>query len=307
MQYNKKKYTHKPGWAEYGDNLYDTSREIRQMWINAGKPRQGPIHDQHVKCKSRFKYALRFIKKNENMLRKEALAKKLADLPKAFWSEIKNMNNCKTPLPPSIEGVSGGEQIVEFWRTHFSQLLNCVSNSSVHACEYGCDTPYEELFVSIEEVTHAIEKLDLNKACGSDGICSEHLKYASNVLVPLLAMCFTSFISHGFLPESMLSVMLVPVIKDKAGKIYSKDNYRPIALASVISKLVEVIMLDRIEMHMITNPNQFGFKRKHGTDHRLEIIDLYRKLNGSVFVSHIACKRYINVSIWLESLHYGYG
>ena len=30
---------------------------------------------------------------------------------------------------------------------------------------------YEELVVSIEEVTHAIEKLDLNKACGSDGIC----------------------------------------------------------------------------------------------------------------------------------------
>ena len=80
-------------------------------------------------------------------------------------------------------------------------------------------------------------------------------------------MCFTSFISHGFLPESMLSVVLVPVINDKAGKIISsKDNYRPIALASVISKLVELIMLDRIEMYMNTNPNQFGFKRKHGTD-----------------------------------------
>ena len=58
--------------------------------------------------------------------------------------------------------------------------------------------------------------------------------FASNILVPLLAMCFTSFISHGFLSESMLSVMLVPVIKDKAGKISSKDNYRPIALASVV-------------------------------------------------------------------------
>ena len=62
-------------------------------------------------------------------------------------------------------------EIVEFWRTHFSKLLNCVSNSSVNACEYGCDTPYEELVVSIEEVMHAIEKLE---AYGSDGICSEH-------------------------------------------------------------------------------------------------------------------------------------
>ena len=40
---NKKKYTHKPGWAEYVDDLYDASRETRGMWMNAGKPRQGPI------------------------------------------------------------------------------------------------------------------------------------------------------------------------------------------------------------------------------------------------------------------------
>ena len=94
---------------------------------------------------------------------------------------------------------------------------------------------------------------------------------------------------HMSMPESMLSVVLLPVIKDKAGKISSKDNYRPIALASVISKLVEVIMLDRIEMYMNTNPNQFAFKRKHGTDQCIyvlkEIIDLYRRLNGIMAVS----------------------
>ena len=70
-----------------------------------------PDKDQHVKCKSRFKYALRLIKNNENMLRKEALAKQLADFnPKAFWSEINNMNNCKTTLPISI----GGGYLVEY-------------------------------------------------------------------------------------------------------------------------------------------------------------------------------------------------
>ena len=55
----------------------------------------------------------------------------------------------------------------------------------MHDCEYGCDAPYEELVVSIEEATHAIEKLDVNKACGSDGVCSEHLKYASNMYMYL--------------------------------------------------------------------------------------------------------------------------
>ena len=50
-------------------------------------------------------------------------------------------------------------------------------------------------------------------------------------------------------------------IKDKAGKISSKDSYRPIALASVFSKMIEVIILARIEIFLDTNPNQFGFRR----------------------------------------------
>lgn len=33
--------------------------------------------------------------------------------------------------------------------------------------------------------------------------------------------------------------MLVSIIKDKAGKINSRDNYRPIALSSTISKILE--------------------------------------------------------------------
>lgn len=39
---------------------------------------------------------------------------------------------------------------------------------------------------------------------------------------------------HGVLHDSMLSVVLGPIIKDKVGKLNSSDNYRPIALASAM-------------------------------------------------------------------------
>ena len=64
----------------------------------------------------------------------------------------------------------------------------------------------------------------------------------------------------------MLAVVLVPIIKDRAGRIDQLDNYRPIALASVLSKVVESIILSRISMYLQTLPNQFGFKSKLGTD-----------------------------------------
>ena len=45
---------------------------------------------------------------------------------------------------------------------------------------------------------------------------------------------------------------------DKTGRIDQVDNYRPIALASVISKVVEIILLSRISGLLETCHNQFG-------------------------------------------------
>ena len=50
---------------------------------------------------------------------------------------------------------------------------------------------------------------------------------------------------HGYLPKDMLSVMLIPILKDKAGNLSSTD--RPVALASITSKVLEVIIHRRID------------------------------------------------------------
>jgi len=48
----------------------------------------------------------------------------------------------------------------------------------------------------------------------------------------------------------------VPIIKDKVGKINSIDNYRPRALASVLSKVLERIILNRLEHFVLISDNQ---------------------------------------------------
>ena len=113
------------------------------------------------------------------------------------------------------------------------------------------------------------------------------MKYSSCRLLVLLKLCLTSLIIHAILPDSMISVILVPIIKDKTRKISSKDNYRPIALSSIVSTLLENIILNRISHLLLTNTNQFGFKKHHGTDQCIyvlkEAIDSYSVLNSSVF------------------------
>ena len=120
--------------------------------------------------------------------------------------------------------------------------------------------------MEISEVENAIKCLDINKTYGMDGVYAEHLKHFDKRIVPILAMCITGFFVHGFLHSSLLSIVLVLITKDKCSKINSKDNYRPIALASIVSKHFENILLDRMSVTRSTMSNQFGYEKKHGTD-----------------------------------------
>ena len=105
----------RPGWTDYVADLYKYSREARKLWVDNGKPRQGYISEEYIRSKAMFKYALRLISRNENLLRKESLAKKLSNLKsKDFWKEIKLINNSKTSLPCSIDNANSPEDITNF-------------------------------------------------------------------------------------------------------------------------------------------------------------------------------------------------
>ena len=154
-------------------------------------------------------------------------------------------------------------KIAELWKQHYSELFNCVKSDLY---KVGNVANSDTVEITCREVQQAITKRADNKASGLDQITAEHLKFASPRAAALPAICFTGFMTHGLLPHSMLSVTLVPVIKDKAGKVGSLDKYRPIALASVLSKVLDIILLDRLSLYIDTTENQFGFKAKHGTD-----------------------------------------
>lgn len=72
---------------------------------------------------------------------------------------------------------------------------------------------------------------------------------------------------HAHLPMLMAKSLFVPLVKDRAGDIGSLSNYRAIALSSSISKLYELIILERVKPALVTDDSQFGFKAGHSTTH----------------------------------------
>ena len=69
------------------------------------------------------------------------------------------------------------------------------------------------------------------------------------------------------------------------------NNCRPIAIATITSKLLESIILLKCEEYFFTSDNRFGFKAGHSTEFciysLLEFIDFYKKRNTTVFVTFL--------------------
>ena len=74
-------------------------------------------------------------------------------------------------------------------------------------------------------------------------------------------------ITQGTFPDSMKIAKVIPLYK--SGEKMKINNYRPISILPVFSKLLERIMYNRIisfiDKHDILYPHQFGFRTKHST------------------------------------------
>ena len=50
------------------------------------------------------------------------------------------------------------------------------------------------------------------------------------------------------------------------------NNYKPIALVTVASKIFEIILFELMESYLDTTDNQFGFKKGHSADHFIYVV-----------------------------------
>ena len=76
-------------------------------------------------------------------------------------------------------------------------------------------------------------------------------------------MLFNCFISHGYLPRDFRKTAIVPITKNKSGNSSEKANYRPIALVTACSKILESCLLIILEKYLHTYDQQFGIKSQH--------------------------------------------
>ena len=138
---------------------------------------------------------------------------------------------------------------------------------------------------SVNEVKCIMQKLN-PKSPGPDSIAPCILKSCATQLAPSVTYMFKKSFITGQLPEDWKHADITPL--HKKGPKFLRENYRPISLTSIVCKISEKIVFDRMikfcrEIDLINN-NQFGFLKARSTVTQLlsKIDDWVKSQNDSV-------------------------
>ena len=72
-------------------------------------------------------------------------------------------------------------------------------------------------------------------------------------------------LTRNYVPCSLLTSTIIPIPKNRRKSLNDSDNYRAIALSSILAKLLDWVILLSCDKALSSNDSQFGFKPKHST------------------------------------------
>lgn len=189
-----------------------------------------------------------------------------------FLSVATSLTNAVNPLPQTVT----------------SETLSQFCNQKIKN-----KAPFQIPPIAVHELGRLISQLNNKKSSGPDEISNHLLKLSLPYTIDSLTYIFNLCIQHNSFPLKLKKAKVIPLPKSK--NTSDVNNYRPISLLSVLSKLLErhihVHLTKYMEHHALFHPLQSGFRSKHScltalsllTDKCLSAINS-SKLSGVVFL-----------------------
>ena len=104
--------------------------------------------------------------------------------------------------------------------------------------------------ITVEVVKESTRKLKPAKTDPVINITSDYLINSPDRLYQILTRCLKTYIIHGHVSDFLLTSMMIPIIKDKLGDSASSDNYRSIAISSLVMKIFDLVILSVFEEYL---------------------------------------------------------
>ena len=238
-------------------------------------------NDQSKKLSLRNQYKtmksyLGFCINNERRQINDKKIRNSTNKSKTAWQLI-NTHTGKQQLSTTInklkvngEDLSNQKDISNYLNKKFVEPLPDISNNTLDlVIEHipKCNKKLRLVFMSEYEVLEIIKNLPSKNSVSWDGISTKVVKQIANfILKPQQCIINQSF-REGKFPRNLLLSLVTPSFKK--GEREDASNYRPIAMTSPFSKILEKAFLSRLENHLVENniltDQQHGFTKGKST------------------------------------------
>jgi hypothetical protein len=251
-----------------------------------------------------YHYAIRHIKRNNVHFRKAKFSESLLKGGRQFYNEIKKYKGVKTLSSMYVNGCHGDENIAKCFANEYQSLFNTcnydddfyIKFDETISHEIGkCNESEQITVVDVSHIRKALTRIKLNKSDGVFTLVSDNFKNAPDILLEHLATLLNMCLIHGYLPECLILSTLIPIPKDKMGNLSCSQNYRGIALCTIILKIFEYVFLIKHGCNLRSSDHQFAYKENSSTTQCTwvahETISYYNSNGSEVFACLLDCSK----------------
>ena len=196
-----------------------------------------------------------------------------------FWRIANSvLNKGKSAIPPLFNGpelLSSASDKTKLFAENFSKNSN-LDGSGISLTVFPSRTNLKlhNISVTPKMVTKVVMNLDLSKASGTDCISEVVLKNCEPEL-SYIAKLANKCTKESCFPDCWKVSSVVPVIKN-VGERSAAKIYHPVSLFSVVSKVFEKLVNNRIVDHLekcsLFSDFQYGVKSSRSTANLLTVV-----------------------------------
>ncbi|KAK1792063.1 hypothetical protein P4O66_001841 [Electrophorus voltai] len=197
---------------------------------------------------------------------------------RSLWQGLWMITDYRSP-PPGL--MSADESLANELNTFFARFeatsssanSNSAStnnaNGAIGTADSACAEPTigQHLLIIMEsDVRRVFKRVNTRKAAGPDGFCNRVLKACADQLAPVFTDIFNLSLMLGIIPSCFKQSTIIPV--PKKPRPSSLNDYRPVALTSVVMKCFEKLVRDFITSSLPASmdPLQFAHHHNRSTD-----------------------------------------
>ena len=255
----------KPYW--WNSKIAECMRAKREAHSKYKYTNNNIEHTRFVEMRRKVKKLIKQSKRSTEM----HIASQSKSNPKEFYSYIRQKRVNTSSIGPILDVngdvTSNDEEIATILNSFFASVFtaeNCINFPEAPAVQLNNNKVLRNINITEGDVTKCIDKLKVNKSPGPDKIMPRILKEAKSELIKPLTSLFNKSLQSGTMPDEWKLANVTPIFKKGSKSLPS--NYRPISLTSVVCKILETLIRDKIVNHLEENKliknTQHGFRNK---------------------------------------------